>query len=98
MPLSPQVLEVIVRAKLERLEHLFKERYEAEVIIESSLIDEILARATRSENGARMLEAIIEGQLLPPVSLALLNKLSEQKPVNRIQLSAVDGQFKGEVE
>ncbi|MFM2589325.1 type VI secretion system ATPase TssH [Vibrio sp. TBV020] len=98
MPLSTEILEVIVRAKLERLERLFKERYEAEVIIENSLIDEILSRATRSENGARMLEAIIEGQLLPPVSLALLNKLSEQKPVNRIHLSANNGQFAGEVE
>ncbi|MCG9649422.1 type VI secretion system ATPase TssH [Vibrio brasiliensis] len=98
MPLSPEVLEQIVRGKLVRLENLFSERYDAEVVIEDSLIDEILSRATRSENGARMLEAIIEGQLLPPISLALLNKLSEQKPVTRIYLAAQDGEFIGEVE
>lgn len=98
MPLSPEVLEQIVRGKLARLENLFSERYAADVIIEDSLIDEILSRATRSENGARMLEAIIEGQLLPPISLALLNKLSEQKPVTRIYLAAQDGEFIGEVE
>ncbi len=98
MPLSPEVLEKIVRGKLVRLENLFSERYDAEVVIEDSLIDEILSRATRSENGARMLEAIIEGQLLPPISLALLNKLSEQKPVTRIYLAAQDGEFIGEVE
>ena len=98
MPLSKEVLESIVRFKLSRLETLFSERYAAEVVIEDSLIDEILSRATRSENGARMLEAIIEGQLLPPISLALLNKLSEQQPVNRIYLAAQDGEFIGEVE
>ncbi|WP_391090263.1 type VI secretion system ATPase TssH [Vibrio sp. NH-UV-68] len=98
MPLSNEVLESIVRFKLSRLETLFKERYAAEVLIEDSLIDEILSRATRSENGARMLEAIIEGQLLPPISLALLNKLSEQQPVTRIYLAAQDGEFIGEVE
>ncbi|NOI81548.1 type VI secretion system ATPase TssH [Vibrio tubiashii] len=98
MPLNPEVLEQIVRGKLTRLEKLFKERYDAEVVIEDSLIDEILSRATRSENGARMLEAIIEGQLLPPISLALLNKLSEQQPVTRIYLAAQDGEFIGEVE
>ncbi|UPQ87161.1 type VI secretion system ATPase TssH [Vibrio sinaloensis] len=98
MPLSPDVLESIVRFKLERLETLFSERYSAKVEIQDSLIDEILARATRSENGARMLEAIIEGQLLPPVSLALLNKLSQQQPVTRIYLAAQEGEFIGEVE
>ncbi|MBD0785055.1 type VI secretion system ATPase TssH [Vibrio sp. Y2-5] len=98
MPLNPEVLESIVRFKLSRLETLFHERYAAEVVIDDSLIDEILSRATRSENGARMLEAIIDGQLLPPISLSLLNKLSEQQPVIRIYLAAQDGEFIGEVE
>ncbi|WP_068718789.1 type VI secretion system ATPase TssH [Vibrio tritonius] len=98
MPLSKEVLNEIVKGKLARLETLFKTRYGAEVVIEDSLIEEILNRATRSENGARMLEAIIEGQLLPPVSLALLNKLAAKEPVVRISLSAQDGEFVGEVE
>ncbi|WP_342609422.1 type VI secretion system ATPase TssH [Vibrio tritonius] len=98
MPLSKEVLNEIVKGKLARLETLFKVRYGAEVVIEDSLIEEILNRATRSENGARMLEAIIEGQLLPPVSLALLNKLAAKEPVVRISLSAQDGEFVGEVE
>ncbi|SHO58159.1 type VI secretion system ATPase TssH [Vibrio quintilis] len=98
LPLKKEVLAEIVQAKLKRLENLFKERYSAEVEIDESLIEEILKRATRSENGARMLEAIIEGQLLPPVSLALLNKLAERADVNRVYLGAQDGEFIGEVE
>lgn len=97
MPLNKAILELIVKGKLARLEKLFRDRYNAEVVIEDRLIEEILNRATRSENGARMLEAIIEGQLLPPVSLALLNKLAEKQPVHRIHLDAQDGEFKGEV-
>ncbi|MFG0605359.1 type VI secretion system ATPase TssH [Vibrio mimicus] len=97
LPLGKEVLAQIVRGKLTRLEKLFKSRYNAEVVIEESLIEEILSRATRSENGARMLEAIIEGQLLPPVSLALLNKLAEKAPVQRIRLAAEEGEFIGEV-
>lgn len=98
LPLSKEVLEQIVRGKLTRLEQLFKQRYAADVVIEDSLIEEILSRATRSENGARMLEAIIEGQLLPPISLALLNKLADKQPVQRIYLAAEEGEFIGEVE
>ncbi|WP_420170828.1 type VI secretion system ATPase TssH [Vibrio mimicus] len=97
LPLGKEVLAQIVRGKLTRLEKLFKTRYNAEVVIEESLIEEILSRATRSENGARMLEAIIEGQLLPPVSLALLNKLAERAPVQHIRLAAEEGEFIGEV-
>lgn len=98
LPLNKEVLEQIVRGKLTRLEQLFKQRYSAEVVIKDSLIEEILNRATRSENGARMLEAIIEGQLLPPISLALLNKLADKQPVQRIYLAAENGEFIGEVE
>ncbi|RJX75650.1 type VI secretion system ATPase TssH [Vibrio sinensis] len=98
LPLAREVLEQIVRGKLANLEALFKQRYAAAVTIEDSLIDEILNRATRSENGARMLEAIIEGQLLPPISRSLLNKLANKQPVNRIYLAADNGEFIGEVE
>ncbi|OLQ84315.1 ClpV1 family T6SS ATPase [Vibrio ponticus] len=98
LPLSGEVLAQIVRGKLMRLEALFKQRYGAEVVIEDGLIEEILTRATRSENGARMLEAIIDGQLLPPVSLSLLNKLATREPITRIRLASKDGEFIGEVE
>ncbi|MFM2480439.1 type VI secretion system ATPase TssH [Celerinatantimonas sp. YJH-8] len=97
LPLSHEVLERIIRAKLARLETLFKQRYHASVEIADELVAEIQRRATRSENGARMLEAIIEGQLLPPVSLALLNKLARQEPVTHVAMRVVEGEFVGEV-
>lgn len=98
LPLDKEVLKQIVRSKLSRLEKLLTTRYKAEVIIEPCLIEEILRRATRAENGARMLEAIIEGQMLPPVSLALLNRLAHREAINRIRLTVENGQFSGEVE
>ncbi|MGF1873283.1 type VI secretion system ATPase TssH [Photobacterium indicum] len=98
LPLGVKILEQIIRGKLSRLEKLFVTRYKADVEIDDALITEILCRATRSENGARMLEAIIEGQMLPPISLALLNKLAKHEDVHRIHLTVNDGQFVGEVE
>ncbi|SIO32279.1 type VI secretion system ATPase TssH [Salinivibrio sp. ES.052] len=98
VPLERDVLAEIVRGKLTHLENTFAQRYGATVDIDDSLIEEILKRATRSENGARMLEAIIEGQLLPPVSLALLNKLADKAQITGVRLFAENGEFKGEVE
>ncbi|GLT13676.1 type VI secretion system ATPase TssH [Vibrio algivorus] len=97
-PLSRTVLSEIIRGKLSRLENLFKQRYGARVTIADELFDEILSRANRSENGARMLEAIIDGQLLPPISLALLNKLVDKETISHISMSVQDGEFIGEVE
>lgn len=98
LPLSRTVLSEIIRGKLSRLENLFKQRYGARVTIADELFDEILSRANRSENGARMLEAIIDGQLLPPISLALLNKLVDKEAISHISMSVQDGEFIGEVE
>lgn len=97
LPLEENVIEQIVRSKLTHLEQLFIDRYQANVVIDDALIAEIMRRATRSENGARMLEAIIEGQMLPPISLALLDRLAAREPVNSIYLSVADGEFVGEV-
>lgn len=98
LPLDKAVLEKIVLGKLSSLESVLHKRYAADVEIDPTLVQEILNRATRSENGARMLEAIIEGQVLPPISLALLNRLAEQQPVSRIYMTVEDGEFVGEIE
>lgn len=98
LPLSRTVLSEIIKSKLSRLENLFKQRYGAKVTIADELFDEILNRANRSENGARMLEAIIDGQLLPPISLALLNKLVDKESISHVSMSVQDGEFIGEVE
>ncbi len=97
LPLNYEVLEQIVRGKLQGLTRLFEKKYQADVVIEERLVQEILKRSTRAESGARMLESIIEGQLLPTISLSLLNKLVERKPINRICLDVQEGEFIGEV-
>lgn len=98
LPLNGDTLNAIIKGKLQRLVKLFSDRYGAETEVDDCLIEEIQRRATRTENGARMLEAIIEGQLLPPVSLALLNKLAMREPVKKVRLTAEKGEFVSEVE
>ncbi|MEO9524489.1 type VI secretion system ATPase TssH [Marinobacter alexandrii] len=98
LPLNDDTLNRIVDDKLERLAAQIRARYQTEVVLEAGLVEAIRARATRSENGARMLESIIEGELLPPVSLALLEKLAAREPVGKVTLSVTDNCFSGTVE
>ena len=97
LPLGEDTLNRIVGDKLERLASQIRQRYHTEVELEEGLVEAIRSRATRSENGARMLESIIEGELLPPVSLALLEKLAAREPVTRVRLGVEDNRFTGTV-
>lgn len=97
LPLDHDTLVQIVGGKLNRLVKLLKERFGAEVVLDDEVAEEILLRANRSENGARMLESVIDGALLPPVSLQLLQRLSAGEPIKRVHFSVADHQFVAEV-
>ena len=97
LPLGEDTLNRIVGDKLQRLADQIKARYHTDVVLEDGLVEAIRSRATRSENGARMLESIIEGELLPPVSLALLEKLAAREPVKTVTLGLYENRFVGTV-
>jgi len=97
LPLGEDTLNRIVGDKLERLAQQIRDRYHTEVVMDDGLVDAIRSRATRSENGARMLESIIEGELLPPISLALLEKLAAKEPVKQVTLGVSENRFTGTV-
>lgn len=97
LPLGEDTLNRIVEDKLQRLADQIQARYHTEVELEDGLVEAIRSRATRSENGARMLESIIEGELLPPVSLALLEKLAAREPVTKVKLGVEENRFTGTV-
>lgn len=98
LPLSKETLATIIAGKLARLDNVLRSRFGAEVIIEPEVTDEIMSRVTRAENGARMLESVIDGDMLPPLSLLLLQKMAANTAIARIRLSATDGAFTADVE
>ncbi|EFF0783506.1 type VI secretion system ATPase TssH [Escherichia albertii] len=98
LPLSKETLVTIIAGKLARLDNVLRSRFAAEVIIEPEVTNEIMSRVTRAENGARMLESVIDGDMLPPLSLLLLQKIAANTAIARIRLSAADGAFTADVE
>ncbi|ENB4455329.1 type VI secretion system ATPase TssH [Escherichia albertii] len=98
LPLSKETLVTIIAGKLARLDNVLRSRFAAEVIIEPEVTNEIMSRVTRAENGARMLESVIDGDMLPPLSLLLLQKMAANTAIARIRLSATDGAFTADVE
>ncbi|ECQ7266332.1 type VI secretion system ATPase TssH [Salmonella enterica subsp. enterica serovar Stanleyville] len=98
LPLSRETLAVIIAGKLARLDNVLRARFGAEVVIEPEVTDEIMQRITRAENGARMLESVIDGEMLPPLSLLLLQKMAANIAIARITLGVANGAFIADVE
>ncbi|EAT2576531.1 type VI secretion system ATPase TssH [Salmonella enterica subsp. enterica serovar Matopeni] len=98
LPLSRETLTTIIAGKLDRLDNVLRARFGAEVVITPDVTDEIMQRVTRAENGARMLESVIDGEMLPPLSLLLLQKMAANTAVARITLDVQDGVFTADVE
>ncbi|EKK5511932.1 type VI secretion system ATPase TssH [Enterobacter hormaechei] len=98
LPLSRETLAVIIAGKLARLDNVLRTRFGAEVVIEPKVTDEIMQRVTRAENGARMLESVIDGEMLPPLSLLLLQKMAANAAIACIVLGVADGAFIADVE
>ncbi|MGO3055723.1 MAG: type VI secretion system ATPase TssH [Halomonas sp.] len=87
LPLADDTLRDIVGAKLATLvKRIEVQHRQAQVVMDDALTDAICRRATRSENGARMLESVIDGELLPPLSRALLERMARRESVTRVEL------------
>lgn len=97
LPLGAEIMMSIIRSKLAELSDKLSTRFATEVIIDEAVYQEIIDRATRKENGARMLESVIDGALLPPVSMAILQKLSLGDSISRIHFGIEQGDFTVEV-
>lgn len=98
LPLSNTTMKEIVVHKLTQLEESLRERYNAQVVLSDLLVSSILEKITCVKNGARMIEAIIEGKLLPSLSLKILQKLSRSEQISNITLNVKgDGSFTSEV-
>ncbi|MFZ7173033.1 type VI secretion system ATPase TssH [Avibacterium volantium] len=93
LPLNKETLLTIIKGKLKKLRGLLESRFNAQVEIAEEVEQEILMRASRAENGARILESIIDGQLLPPVSLLLLQAMASGEAITDIRFFVRENTF-----
>ncbi|MDH4556046.1 type VI secretion system ATPase TssH [Pseudomonas sp. BN417] len=91
--LDEVVLNDIIDSRLQRLQQQFSQRYNATLVVAPEARDELRTRCSRHQNGARMLDASIDGELLPPLSLAVLQRLSRGDEFQRAEVGWADGTF-----
>jgi len=94
-PLSDAVLAEIIHLKLARIGARIARNHLAQFSHDAGLVDAVLARCTEVDSGARNVDQILNGSLLPAIAEAVLARMAEGEPVASIRVSASkQGQFK----
>jgi len=89
-PLQDEVLRGIIELKLGKIRRRVRENHRAELIHQGAVVDAILARCTEVESGARNVDAILTGTLLPEIATNVLTRMAEGGGVSRIEIGVGD--------
>ena len=93
--IGDDALERIIRLKLERIATRVLANHQAKFEYDNKLVEAVLARCTEVDSGARNVDHILNGTLLPEIALQVLQRMAGAQAITRIKASAAkSGDFK----
>ena len=98
-PITDDVLANIIRLKLEHIKCRVAENHQAAFRYDDSLVEAVLARCTEVDSGARNVDTILNGTLLPEIAGTVLARMAEGRAMSAIKVGATKaGKFRYAVE
>jgi type VI secretion system protein VasG len=98
-PIADEVLANIIRLKLDKIARRIQDNHKAAFSYDDALVAAVLARCTEVDSGARNVDTILNGTLLPEIADSVLARLAEGAPITRIKVGATRaGKFKYAIE
>ncbi len=91
-PIDDQSLRRIIKLKLAQIGERLEENHRVPFTYSEELISEIVRRCTEVESGARNVDHILTGTLLPQVSSEMLSRMVTGPALSRVHVSAEQGQ------
>ena len=93
--ITDDVLEKIIRLKLDRIGVRLGANHRAGFAYDDKLVQAVLARCTEVDSGARNVDHILSGTLLPRLATEVLGRMAEGAAVEHIKVTAGrNGDFK----
>ncbi|MDF6931774.1 type VI secretion system ATPase TssH, partial [Escherichia coli] len=94
-PISDDVLAEIITLKLGRIRDRVAINHRATFQWDNALVESVLARCTEVDAGARALDHILNGTLLPQIAESVLTRMAEGGSVENIKVGVgKNGEFK----
>ena len=93
--ITDTVLERIIRLKLDRIGARVAANHRARFSYDTRLVEAVLARCTEVDTGARNVDHILNGSLLPEIAENVLGRMAEGGAIESIKVSAAkNGDFR----
>ena len=92
-PIADDVMKQIVRLKLGKVGARLGLSHGMTFDYDDGVVDQIAARCTEVESGARNVDHIITGTLLPAISRELLGRMAEGEALRRLRIGVDAGDF-----
>jgi type VI secretion system protein VasG len=89
-PLGDQVLRKIIQLNLKKISNRLKENHKAEFSYDDKLVETVANRCKEVESGARNIDHILTGSMLPALSREVLQRMAEGAPVKRVHVGVDD--------
>jgi len=90
-PISDDVLVEIIELKLDRIRARIAQNHRAAFVWDESLVDAVLARCTEVDSGARNVDHILNGTLLPELAQHVLGRIAQGERIEQIAVRALEG-------
>jgi len=95
LTLNPDIMKDIVALKIDKLVKRLDETHKMKLSYSPEILDQIAARCTEVETGARNIDYIMTGSIMPRMSQEILNRMGEGEMPAEVHLGlAEDGSFK----
>lgn len=94
-PIADDVLANIIELKLGKIKKRIATNHKADFVFDDALVDAVLSRCTEVDSGARNVDNILNGTLLPEIAETVLARMAEGASISKIKVTAnKQGQFK----
>ncbi len=93
-PLNDAMISAIIRLQLGRIQQRVQRNHKIPFSYDEAVIQLIASRCTEVESGGRMIDAILTNSLLPDISGEFLRRMMHGETIDRVHVSAEDGDFR----
>lgn len=93
-PLSDEILNLIIRLKLNKIERRVKQNHEVGFSYTDDVVQLIASRCNDVDSGARVVDSILTNTVLPTISQEFLGRMLDGKPLDRVHIDVLDGNFR----
>ena len=85
-PMDPASMQQITKLKLRKLVKRIEVSHNASVTVSQEVIEEIARRCTEADTGARNVDHILRGSLMPAIARELLERMAREEKTKKVDI------------